>query len=184
MPELLTYESHELPSHLAWQVHCFIRIHWFDSFQFDPNATWPSGNFHQKHFVMGEGKALYSYTLVLQKDLEHEGETYTCYGLGAVMTYPAFRRRGYGAQVVGAATDYIREQPEADIAVLWTTADLERFYGQHGWEHTPDIRFLSGDRDDPQVFDQFTMMLFLSEQGQRARERFAHQPVYFGQYTW
>jgi GNAT superfamily N-acetyltransferase len=41
---------------------------------------------------------------VVWKRIEHDGETYETGGLTGVFTFPDFRRRGYGTQVVEAAS--------------------------------------------------------------------------------
>jgi len=191
MPELLFYPSNtDLPECFSYQANDFIRL----IFDFDPylelelydvNAPFAEEHWHPVHFVVAERNALFSYATVMWKTLEHGGETYICYGIANMLTYPAYRQQGYGTQIVRAATDYIRSAPQADIAILWTSPHNLNFYARHGWEHMPNVTIQIGDSQHPQVYsDEPAMMLFLSEKGKRGRPAFEAEPIYFAEYTW
>ncbi len=185
MPTITIYPSNEaMPPAVDCQIRSFIRIAWFDAYQFDLHAPLMPAEWHPVHVVLSEQEVVFSYAGVVWQTMQHGGESYKMYGLSSVFTYPAFRRKGYGQQVVRAATAPIEQDKEADIAVLFTDAYLETFYAQSGWEAVPNITFHIGDGSNPQVYNAFTMMRFLSPKGRAAREAFERAPVYFGEYAW
>lgn len=171
-----------LPLHFCYQMESFSRIVWGE----DPDETGDiEDGFGEEghHFVMARGKRLISYAMISYHTLELEGESYRCAGVGGVMTYPAFRQRGYGGQVVGAATATILNDPTVDIALLWTNPKNDAFYRQHGWETMHGLTTLMGT--PPVVFDEEQrMMLFVSQKGKGARDKFATGTVYVGQEHW
>lgn len=183
MPELLEFSSLEqLPAHYAQQIRDFIRIYWHDAYSYDLNASVYPRTLHPHVVAVVDGPALFSSAGVVWKRIEHAGQEYKLYGLSGVLTYPAFRKKGYGRMVVDAATKVIRADAEADIAILWTDPDLHQFYAQSGWEHPQGVTTLVGDPAEP--FDAHLMMLFLSERARQHRTDFESMPVYFGPYSW
>jgi GNAT superfamily N-acetyltransferase len=185
MPHITIYPTtSDVPSLIACQILSFIRITWFDIYQYDLDALFMPEEWHPVHVVLAERHAVLSYTAVVWRTIAHAGEPYKAYGLSSVFTYPAFRKRGYGRQVVDAATGYIARDPEADLALLFTDPGLSQFYERSGWEHTPDVTIMTGDPGNPQIYDAFTMMRFLSPKGKQARAKFEHEPVYFAEHGW
>lgn len=185
MPAIQIYPSNEaLPPAYDCQIRSFIRLTWHDGYAYDLNAPLLPPEIHPQHIVMAEQHVLMSAARVSWVMMEHAGQTYKLYCLGNVLTYPAFRRRGYGNQVVQAATDLIRTDSTADAAILLTDPELEGFYSQSGWEHIDGMSLLIGSRDEPVDDDPFAMMLFLSPKGQAAREAFTTQTVFLPGYAW
>jgi GNAT superfamily N-acetyltransferase len=185
MPQLSVYPSTaEFPTHLAYQAHAFIRITWFDIYQYDIHAPMTPDEWHPTHIAVSEASVLMAYGAAVWKNLDFAGQTYKCYGLSGIHTYPAFRKRGYGTQVVKTATEHICQDPAADIALLWTDPNLTGFYGQFGWEATPDITIHLGDEAQPRIDDGYYMMLFLSERAKAERATFSQHPIYFGDGSW
>jgi predicted acetyltransferase len=181
MPELLMYKTTaELPAHFYYQMEAFVRIEWVDGDFFDIDLGWLE---EAAHFVVASGKKLISYASVVWVDIELNGESYKCGGLSSVMTFPAFRGKGYGGQVVKAATDFILAEPAADIALLWT--EHEGFYERYGWEQMPTLKTFSGDLDNPESCDdELRMMLFISEKAKNHRGDFEQAEIYIGAETW
>jgi hypothetical protein len=106
-----------------------------------------------------------------------------CYGLSAVLTYPYFRKRGYGSQVVGAATDHIKQAADADFAWLQTGPKHEGFYRQSGWAHMPQLQILSGD--PPRLEENgFFMLLFVSDYARARRPILEKARLHLGPYLW
>jgi GNAT superfamily N-acetyltransferase len=180
---LLNFPESALPRDYDWQIRDFIRIFWFDAYTFDLDAALGPPDWHCHYFVMVDKHVLMSTARAMWKMLEIDGQSYTVYGLGAVLTYPAFRKRGYGGQVVEAATNYIKAQPDADLAILWTDPTLESFYGRLGWETQQNIAVTFGSADNPQP-SGFYMMLFLSERAKQLCASLNGGSIYFGEYTW
>jgi GNAT superfamily N-acetyltransferase len=183
-PELQTFTSDTIPSAYEHQIRSFIRIEWWDSYQHSVDPPLGNPSFQPINFVLVEGDCLYSAAKVNRTQIEHQGQIYVCYGLGGVFTYPAFRQRGYGAWVVREATEYIRQQSDADIAVLWTLKRNIPFYERNGWEHYADIRMMIGDPQKPYRSSEELMMLFVSETAQANHQQFKSQQVYFGVRAW
>ena len=129
MPELKIYRNHlEIPEYFYYQAQAFSRIIWYDSddYNIDLERDDP-----MTHIVLANGKSLISYAQILSSTITHEGIIYQCYGLSGVMTYPFFRKRGYGGQVVESAMSVMREDPSTDIALLWTEPHNLSFYTAH-----------------------------------------------------
>jgi predicted acetyltransferase len=183
MPTLSGFTNHDLPDHFAHQIRDFIRIHWFDAFQYDVRAPAISDDLSPVYFVVAEDPALFSHAAAVTRSVECNGQTYSCGGLSAVLTYPAFRKRGYATQVVQAATEYISSKL-FDIALLWTSADKERFYSRFGWEHRPAIRTFFGSQASPAFYDAFPMIRLLSDRAVRNQVDFESHAVYVGPHAW
>ena len=182
-PQLHIYPtSADLPPAYYYQAQAFMRIVFGDLDDYDMDYGLEE---EAQHIVVAQGKTLISYTAVIWTTLEFEGESYRCYGLSGVLTFPHFRGRGYGGQVVAAATDIIRQSADADIGLLWTADKNAGFYTQQGWEVIPGMTTLSGDPQNPTVYDdELRMMLFVSAKGKQARARFERGQVYVGRETW
>jgi predicted GNAT family N-acyltransferase len=174
--------SPEMPLHFYYQVQSFTRIFWVDGEQYDIEygLTEPA-----MHVVLAKEKSLISYTAIIWREIELKGYSYKCYGLSGVMTFPAFRRRGFAGQVVDKAVKLIREDPSADIVLLWTAHHNVHFYTQHGWTAMPNITTTKGDPAQPEVYDdEMRMMLFLSDKAISNRADFEQAQLYIGEDTW
>ena len=183
MAILSRYTNRDLPDHFAHQIRDFIRIHWFDAFQYDVRAPAVSDDLSPVYFVLAEDPALFSHAAAVTRSVECNGQTYSCGGLSAVLTYPAFRNRGYATQVVQAATEYLSSGP-FDVALLWTSPENERFYGRFGWEHRPAIRTFVGSQASPEFYDAFTMIRLLSDRAAKNQADFESHQVYIGPHAW
>ena len=105
--------------------------------------------------------------------------------LGSVMTFPFFRKRGYGSQLVAAATQLIHKETNADIALLWAEPANHRLYAKHGWRVMPHLITIHGDSTSPEPYtDEPAMMLFLSEKAKAAEAQFEYASVYVGEEKW
>src|SRR5690242_19219036 len=104
-PQLHIYASNaDLPAAIRYQVHSFMRILWFDRDDYDMDSGVEDDALHPTYVALTNGSTLLSFATVISKTLAFNGENYTCYGLANVMTFPHFRQRGFGGQVVEAAT--------------------------------------------------------------------------------
>src|SRR5215510_3247426 len=105
MPNLHIYPQAELPAIYKWQAIAFMRCEWSDIFHGGDlymSETYPSEN-QPVHFVLSERETLISYAAIMEARLHHDGTVYQVYGFGNMFTFPPFRRRGYGRQVLQAA---------------------------------------------------------------------------------
>jgi len=184
MDAIQTFSADTLPAHFRWQMNDFARIVWGSDVTQDMDLSIYSDDCHPTYFVLAKETILLSAAAILWKMIDVQGQQYKMYGLGMVMTYPAYRKKGYGRRVVGTATQHILDQTDADMALLQTMPALEQFYARHGWEHTPSIRALSGERDNPIDEDGWLMMMFLSDRGKQARVHLEQAPFYLAEYIW
>ena len=184
MVQLKTYTNDTLPEAYAHQICDFVRMLWYDNYKNGTSLPVSPDELQPVYHVMVEGRALYSSATVVRRRINHAGVDYMCYGLSSVLTYPYFRKRGYGRRVVDSATELIKAAPDADIAWLQTGPDLEAFYGPFGWTYLPELQLLSGDPDQPEPRETFSMMLFVSPKGQQARPIVEKARLYLGPYLW
>ena len=134
MEQLLIHTYEEFPDELRLQAVSFMRVEWPYIYSGERRLwmeTFPS-DLKPVHFCVTDGEVLLSHAEVVEAEFVHEGETLSVHGLGNVFTFPPFRRCGYGAQVVAAATSHTLEYP-GDAAFLKTNLQLEQFYSAHGW---------------------------------------------------
>lgn len=90
---------------------------------------------------------LVSYTGVVTKVIEHEGERFSLSGLSCVATDPDYRGLGYGLKTVAAATRWI-EQSRMDLGIFTCNPALADFYHRAGsWPAVPDVNLI-GSRDE------------------------------------
>lgn len=184
MEQLQSFTKDNLPSYFAWQLRDFARLTWYADMVNHFDETLHPESWHPRYFVLSHGKFLMSSATVLWKTISFQGISYKMYGLGLVLTYPAHRKQGYGRQVVSAATEYIQHDTQADMALLQTMPALEQFYGEHGWEYTPNIRVLSGSPENRVDDDGWVMMMFLSARAKQVRKQLEQTPFYFDEHIW
>jgi GNAT superfamily N-acetyltransferase len=174
--------SESLPLHFHYQSVSFQRIVWGegDDFDFDLGLTETA-----THFVIADGKRLISYASVVGVPVKLSEDSYQCAGLGSVMTFPHFRGRGYGSQLVNAATQFIQTQMTVDIGLLWAEPANHGLYQKHGWKLMPHLITLQGDPANPEFYDEEpALMLFLSDKGKQAEAAFEEGRVYVGEEKW
>ena len=185
MEGLHIYQSiKDLPPHFEWQIRTFIRILWSDENEDNLNEPLTAEEFHPVYFLLAQEDSLISYARLIWMTIHHLGKTYKMYGLGDVFTFPASRNKGYGKRIVSAATNFIRTDSNADMAILLTEPNLESFYQSSGWEHIPELRLFTGEQAIPQIRDNFAMMLFLSERAKQNRTDFQTQSVFLPGDEW
>jgi hypothetical protein len=178
------YNWDTLPPSLAYQIASFIRIQWLNDLKGE-DRFWTFFDSPEvvAHFTISERDILISHALVRRREIEHLGNSYVVYGVGAVMTYPAFRGEGYGRRIVDATTDFIRGS-EADLGMLFTGMDLHPFYHKSGWLTLNRDGVYAGDPQQPYFDDSHTMILPTSEKGKAHRDDFERDRLYVGLFTW
>lgn len=176
------HNGKEIPLPLYYQAETFVRLQWADDEDYDVDDGLDEPAIH---ITLSQGNSLISYASLIWTDVKNVDTTYHCYGLRSVFTFPASRRRGYGGQVVRSATKFIENQPNADIALLWTEPQNVDFYARQGWIAMPNMTTLFGEPDAPDVFDEETaMMLFISDKGKSGKGRFDTGRIYVGEEPW
>jgi hypothetical protein len=157
---------------------------WHDEYLYSLDAPLVPPERHPQHVVIAERHALISHARVVWMQVEHAGQPFKLYCLGDVLTYPAFRKRGYGRQVVDRATALIQADPEADAALLFTNPVQEGFYGASGWEPVPGLTAFVGLPENREPHNYFAMMLFCSDKARQARHTFETQTLMLPGYGW
>lgn len=178
MPDFGIYPQSDFPPALKWQAVAFMRVEWpfiFTGVRKLATDPYPP-ELDPVHFVATEGDLLISYASIIRLNLEHVSETYKAYGFGNMFTFPSFRRKGYGRQVLELATDFIK-QSDVDIFILFCDPKCESFYAKSGWKVAGSPTRV-GVPSEYKIHDLLRMMLFVSEKGQRGRKDFEEQPVY------
>lgn len=176
----------ELPDYLKWQILSFLRFNSPEGFQGqNENRNWINNPKDTPIHVAitTDSNNLISYCSVVRKKLEHAGFTYNCWGLTGIMTYPPFRNRGFGKQVVDLGTKLIREGG-ADIGMFHCSHKLKNFYIKSGWEPMEKTVVYVGDQAKPRKSTELTLMIFVSERAKSNKIDFESKPVYFGEDTW
>jgi GNAT superfamily N-acetyltransferase len=140
--------------------------------------TFPA-EFDPVHFVAAEGDLLISYASIIRLDLDHAGKTYKTYGFGNMLTFPSFRRQGYGTGVLELASDFIKHS-DVDIAILFCEPKRESFYAKRGWEVTRSPTRI-GVPGQYKSNHSSRLMLFISEMGRRGRTDFEERPLYINE---
>ena len=184
MVQLSIFDADTLPDAHEHQIRSFIRLHWHDEYQYSLDGPLVPAERHPTHLVIHERHALFSHGRVIWVSLEHSGQDYRMYCLGDVLTYPAFRRRGYGAQIVAAGTRLILDDPQADAAILFTDQATTPFYSAHGWEVVRGRRASYGHPHSPEPAQGVAMMLFVSERAKEHREDFESDELKLPGWGW
>lgn len=183
MIELCVYRDADFPPVLEWQVRDFVRIVWPDSNKDNPALPLGDQSRDPVNFVIVDGDMLISHAQVTTFTIGHAGEIYRVAGVGGVLTYPNFRKGGYAAQVVAAATKHIASSG-VDFGMLFTGPHLETLYRNEGWIAVPNVSILVGEKTNPRLRDEFTMMYPVSPHGQQAVKEFANARLYVGPHGW
>ncbi|HEY0753222.1 MAG TPA: GNAT family N-acetyltransferase [Ktedonobacteraceae bacterium] len=137
---------------------------------------------HPVYFLLEEEDILISHIAVVWEVLPHVSQEYKAYGFTEVFTYPAFRKQGYGLQLVRSAKQYIEQREDADLIIFHSSR--RGFYEHEGFEPMSSMVTLVGEPQNPGRSNEIGFIRFLSEQGQQGREQFAKGTLYFGDETW
>src|SRR5258708_11517008 len=127
------FASQDVPERFECQIFSFVRIQWPELFSGKNRLRdWTSKpELHPVTVLREEEGVLISRLEIVWDVLTHVGETYLTSGLSGVFTYPAFRKQGYGLQLVQSAKAFIEQQAEADLVLFHST--LKGFYEQAGF---------------------------------------------------
>ena len=182
MPDIRVYRKLDVPREIAIQIASYVRVQW-PALIGRVTPLWEGTPYPNDclHFVLSDGDTLISHAAVGFRELAHRGATFNVYGVSSVFCYPTHRGSGFGAQIVAAATDYIRKQPDADLALLFCGERVRSLYTRCGWAVVPGMTIRAGD-DNREFNDGHVMTLFVSERA-RAHD-FSAEPFHVGPNTW
>lgn len=178
----MIYPAEQLPDPIKYQLLAYVRVEWWWVFQ-GKNRLWDytRKSTHPVYAVIVEQDVLIAHAEVNWRWLEHGGKRYKVYGLSAVYVAPSFRKEGFGKMVVREATDWIKQQPDADISMLFCLPELKGFYESCGWTLMDKTPVHYGAAENPTLLDdELLMMLFMSS----SLTGFENTPVYVGGFTW
>lgn len=181
MPELCVYRDHDFPASLNWQAVSFMRVEWPHIEGGLPTTTYPA-EVNPTHFASVESAVLLSYAATMQVTVCHTGAAYRIGGLGNVLTYPGFRRRGFGGVVVRAATEHL-DASNLDVGCLFCAQNLVPFYGTFGWVPVTEARTLIGREDASRATDEMRMMRFISDHGREGQHDLMTRDLHLD-YSW
>lgn len=184
MAQLSIFTADSLPEPHEHQIRSFIRLHWHDEYRFNLDGPLVPPERHPTHLVIHDRHALFSHGRVSWVEVDHAGLRYRIYCLGDVLTYPAFRRQGFGGRIVAAATALMRDDQLADAAILFTDDAMTGFYAAHGWEAMPGLTASYGHPIAPEPALGTAMMLFLSGRARAHRADFAHEELRLPGWGW
>ena len=184
MVELRSFRKLDVPRDVAIQIASYVRTQW-PAFIGRGTPLWESTPYPNDclHFVLTDADVLISHAIVSSRPLEHAGERFIVYGLSSVFCYPTHRGSGFGERIVAAATDYIRAQPDADLALLFCGERVKSLYQRLGWHHLSELKVTSGDDRDAKLFDDGYVMTLLHSPRARAHD-FSSAPFHVGPRTW
>ncbi|MDJ0756732.1 MAG: GNAT family N-acetyltransferase [Ardenticatenaceae bacterium] len=172
----------DMPQPLYYQAETFVRITWADDPDYDMDAGLEEP---AVHIALHQDNTLYSYGSIIRQDVILANETFTCYGVRSVFTFPASRRQGYAHRIMVACEQSIRSMPDADVALLWTENENRHFYEKAGWTALPNMITLYGEENKPDTHHEETaMMIFLSQRALQQRSSFEYGKLFVGEEPW
>jgi predicted acetyltransferase len=173
MTDLRRWSHRTFPPALQWQAVSFIRTVWPSVDGGNLREAYP-GALHPTYYTVTHQDDLLvslaaSYTV--QVAVDNTALTAAC--LGNVFTYPAWRGRGFGRQVVDAATNDIYGSG-VDVAALLCDDPLQPFYEASGWQAVPGSATVTADGE---ALDSLRMMLIMSETARTVRHDLTTRPL-------
>jgi GNAT superfamily N-acetyltransferase len=179
---MLMFPETRIPEKIRQQVFSLIKAEWPGAFSGDKeNRDWlnrPETN--PLALMLVSGDTVIAYTGIVWKYIEHAGENYKAYGLSGVLTNPAYRRQGYGQQLIKAAYQIIGESG-ADIGIFTCDIPLKGFYEECGWKALEKGYLVGGTRQKPFPEDlsgKATMINYFSEKARKHMADFENGPIY------
>ena len=150
MIEIIACPEEDLPGDLLRQTLAALRAEWPSAFTGAKAGRTQLNDpaLHAMIFSLVVDGQLASHVSVPQKTIVHCGEPYKACGLSGVLTVPAFRGKGYGEQVVRAATEFM-EEDGADISLFTCDPALRTFYEHCGWTQLEGVSLIGGMRARP-----------------------------------
>jgi GNAT superfamily N-acetyltransferase len=143
--EDFVFQHANLPRELDIQLWAFARLVWGENLRGDArfrSRSWD--NPPPTHFVRVAGDLLISHALVLPLRFQTDRGVLLVGGVGAVLTFPQFRREGHASAVMRRAAEHIDQT--ADVGMLFCDVRNVPLYERLGWETLPRGRVLVKDQ--------------------------------------
>ncbi len=178
----ISYTTNELPQDIKKQLLVLYK-HFFPSGFTGKNEgrDWlDKFTIPVMRFLILDDNKVVSHVAVITKFIEHDGVKYKLAGIGGVMTDELYQGKGYGTQLVKAATDYI-DSKDFDIAILFCDPKRHNFYGRNGWKLLINQNITVGEYG-VNVYPQkeSTMIRYLSDKARNNEEAFTQKPLFLG----
>ena len=131
----------DFPREFDIQLWAFIRLVWGEAVRGDDRfrtRSWDEPT--PIHFVRAAGDLLVSHVLVFPLSIEGDRGALKVGCVGAVLTFPQFRREGHASKLMRRAAQHIRQT--ADVGMLFCDAVDAPFYERLDWSALPRGRAL------------------------------------------
>jgi len=123
------------------QLCAFFRLVWGGNLRGDDRFRTHSWNEPSPtHFVLAAGDLLISHVLVFPLSIEGDRGPLRIGCVGAVLTFPQFRREGHASTLMRRAVEHIHQT--ADVGMLFCDAENASFYERLDWRPLPRGRAL------------------------------------------
>jgi GNAT superfamily N-acetyltransferase len=137
----LVFPDADFPREFDIQLWAFVRLVWGEDLRGDARfrtRSWDDPS--PIHFVRAAGDLLVSHVLVFPLSIEGHRGVLRVGCVGAVLTFPQFRREGHASKLMRRAAQHIRQT--ADVGMLFCDAVNAPFYERLDWTALPRGRAL------------------------------------------
>ena len=139
--EEFVFAHADFPREFDIQLWAFFRLVWGENLRGDDRfraRSWDDPT--PTHFVRAAGDLLVSHVLVFPLSIEGRRGELRVGCVGAVLTFPQFRREGHASQLMRRAAQHVRQT--ADVGMLFCDAVNAPFYERLDWTALPHGRVL------------------------------------------
>ena len=139
--EEFVFPHADFPLKFDIQLWAFFRLVWGENLSGDDRFRTHSWDEPTPiHFVLAAGDLLISHVLVFPLSIQGIRGVLRVGCVGAVLTFPQFRREGHASRLMRRATEHIRQT--ADVGMLFCDAVNAPFYERLDWRALPSGRVL------------------------------------------
>jgi GNAT superfamily N-acetyltransferase len=149
--EEFVFPHADFPRELDIQLWAFHRLVWGVGEDRFRTRSWDEPT--PTHFVLAAGELLVSHVLVFPLSIEGHHGVLRVGCVGAVLTFPQFRREGHASKLMGRAAQHIAQT--ADVGMLFCDPEDASFYERLDWTALPHGRALV----DGEIPDGVLMLL-------------------------
>lgn len=181
MIRMMEFLQRDCPPLFKKQILELMKQEWPHAFTNEEDLAWPENEeLHPTSLILIDDEIMVSHVGIVWTYLEHEGVIYKAFGLSEVMTYPAYRKKGFGLRLIREAVKWIKKN-DADIGIFTCDDQLVHFYESGGWEHIKHTCLVGGTVKKPFRSDQLekvTLIRFFSENAQINRHQFEGKDIH------
>jgi len=140
--EEFVFPDADFPRELDIQLWAFYRLVWGENLRGDDRfrtRSWDDPS-PITQLVLAAGDLLVSHVLVFPLSIDGHRGPLNVGCVGAVLTFPQFRREGHASMLMRRAAQHIRQT--ADVGMLFCDAEDAPFYERLDWSALPRGRAL------------------------------------------